>query len=164
MTLSTHAVVGGASAALVGASPEVAIIIGLASHYILDSFPHWDYFTHLDISGGKNEITSKTFVWSLSLIKDALWIGLDCILGFGLLILFLPLSVKGLFLPALLGAVGGITPDFLQFIYFKYNFKPLKVMQKFHDYIHSEKRLHNFPKDYIPQAILIVIALIAINF
>lgn len=44
MTSTAHAIVGGAIASRF-ANPILAIPIALASHYVMDSIPHWDFGT-----------------------------------------------------------------------------------------------------------------------
>jgi hypothetical protein len=46
MTATAHALVGGAIAAHFTSNPAAAIGIALASHYIMDSVPHWDFGTN----------------------------------------------------------------------------------------------------------------------
>ena len=43
MILSTHAVVGAALASLMPSHPIAAFVAGVASHFVIDSTPHWDY-------------------------------------------------------------------------------------------------------------------------
>jgi hypothetical protein len=43
MTLTTHAIVGGALASLFQTQPIAAIAVGVASHFAIDAIPHWVY-------------------------------------------------------------------------------------------------------------------------
>jgi hypothetical protein len=43
MILSTHAIVGAALASLMPSHPIAAFAAGFASHFVIDSTPHWDY-------------------------------------------------------------------------------------------------------------------------
>jgi hypothetical protein len=43
MILCSHALVGGAVASTIPSHPAAALLIGFASHFILDAIPHADY-------------------------------------------------------------------------------------------------------------------------
>jgi len=43
MVLATHAITGGAVATLTPGNPALGFLLGLLSHFLLDSIPHWDY-------------------------------------------------------------------------------------------------------------------------
>lgn len=45
MTATAHALVAGAIASKFG-DPATAILLSLASHYVMDSIPHWDFGTN----------------------------------------------------------------------------------------------------------------------
>ncbi|KKW21186.1 MAG: hypothetical protein UY61_C0012G0009 [Candidatus Adlerbacteria bacterium GW2011_GWC1_50_9] len=44
MTLATHIVIAGAiTRPIAGAHPALLFLVSLASHYLADAIPHWDY-------------------------------------------------------------------------------------------------------------------------
>ncbi len=141
MVLSTHACFGAMMAALVPSNPVLGFCLGFASHFALDTVPHWDYklqSMHKDLNNPLN----NDMHWQNGVMVDIAKIGLDFSLG-----LALPLLVLGKFLglptlPILLGALGGMAPDFLQFVYFKFKNSPLKYLQRFHQFVHAKKRLN----------------------
>lgn len=118
MVLTPHALVGAALASAVPTHPIAGFCLGFISHFILDSLPHWDY--DLDFF----ETNSLT-------IKDLAKLTIDLVLG---------LIIVWFFAPALIwGALGGLAPDALQFVYYKTNSRWLSWLQKFHLWIHAEK-------------------------
>lgn len=144
MVLSTHAVIGGLLGAALMRSPEGALVLGVASHFALDALPHWDY--HLSSMSEKHNILRKNMhVRSRAFLFDLAKISLD--LALGALSLLLALGYLGwpLSLVAVLGAVGGVLPDFLQFAYFKLRWRVLLWLQRFHEGVHTPHRLGHWP-------------------
>ncbi|MFA6416156.1 MAG: hypothetical protein WCW56_01580 [Candidatus Paceibacterota bacterium] len=143
MILSTHSIVGASFAGLLATDPATAFAVGLASHYLLDMVPHWDY----QIGGEKTEddikkinlnFTSPTFISDLSKIT------LDFALGLIISYYFLVHMAGFSWLVVLAGIIGGVLPDFLQFLYSKFYNKiyglPLVWFQKLHDFFHTDHR------------------------
>ena len=128
MILTPHILTG----ALIGAqttNPIAAFVFGLVSHYLIDKIPHWDYDIKKieEKSGGGKVITQ----W--------LKIGFD---------FALPLLIMGFLAPdeqilklSLLGAAGGILPDFLVYLSWQFPVKILTAHAKFHDKNHSKIKL-----------------------
>ena len=146
MILVTHAVVGAGLAKVARINPVLAFIVGFASHFLLDTIPHWDYplrsSTKFDV---KNPLQGD-FIIGRDFFIDLIKIGIDFSAG---LILSYVFFAKGtgihdfLFSGIVWGALGGMTPDFLQFVYTKYRHEPLVSLQKFHLFMHAEKRLND---------------------
>ena len=118
MVLTPHALVGAAVATTVPEHPLAGFAIGFISHFIFDAIPHWDY--QLDFfatnSLSRNDLIKLTFDFVPAL----------------LLVWF--------FIPALIwGALGGLAPDALQFVYYKKKPRWLAPLQEFHLWIHAEK-------------------------
>lgn len=158
MTLSTHAVVGAGIAIVTKANPVIAFVLGFASHFILDSIPHWDYPIRSDLSQVR---FSRDVLFARAFLRDIAFITFDAL--FGLCIVYFLLlhhSVFGssIFVSALWGAAGAMVPDLLQFVYMKWKREPLISLQRFHaDIMHAELRLD----DWMVVGPLIQIVLIA---
>ncbi len=144
MILSTHAVTGAVLATLVPNNPVLGFIIGFGSHFVLDAIPHWDYKLKSS-RRNKLEPLNNDLIISKDFFKDLLKIGLDAALGLFLSILLLGAIRHYSILIILCGAIGGMAPDFLQFVYFKWRHEPLISLQKFHIWMHAKSSLKNRP-------------------
>jgi hypothetical protein len=136
MILSTHAIVGAAIASFLPTHPAAAFALGFASHFVLDAIPHWDYpirspAVHPKIGG--------PITFDRVLLRDAFVIGSDGLLGV-LVALLLFASPDGLW-SVLLGALGAMLPDPLHTIHAHFPYEPLQTLQRFHRWIHTEKRI-----------------------
>lgn len=166
MVLTTHGVIGLATARLVGAtSPAGALAAGFISHFLSDAIPHWHYPTHIFKQFKKRESRpagTALFVLNREFFLDAASIGMDSFLG-----IFLPLAISYFFFPdflvaALCAAVGGVLPDFLQIVYYAFPESPLRYLQRFHMQIHARARLDDVPVYGIAvQAVVGIILLLA---
>ena len=139
MTLTTHAAFGAALAQLTPHSPVTGFVVGFASHFVLDAIPHWDYplASH---TGGDDSLDAdmqlgQKFVFDLSKIA------LDVLLGLAL-VLTLPRGLVSQNV-LLVGALGAMLPDALQFAYFKLRGPLLTPLQRFHLWIHTDIRIKN---------------------
>ncbi len=164
MVLSTHAIIGSAMATLMPTFPLTGFVLACVSHFATDAIPHWDYKLRSKNDDESNFLNDDMQASGRDFMIDLAKIGLDLALGFALSILIwgwwfgLPLTI------ILLGAVGGVLPDFLQFAYFKIRREPLTSLQRFHHWIHAKLRLKGrFVLGPILQA-LIVIIFIVLNY
>src|SRR3989344_6452361 len=143
MILTSHIIVGGLLAgqlstyggSITGMSNYFfQAAISLASHYLLDMVPHWEYPI------GEFKRISETR--ELQLAKKTFWfdlakVGADALIGFSILFLsgyFLEIGWKSL----IIGGIFGILPDSLSFLSW---FSPSGVLQthnKFHQSIHTK--------------------------
>ena len=162
MTLTTHSVVAASIAVISKANPLAAFCLGVTSHFLLDSVPHWDY----PLMSG-NEATDKMktdMVIGKSFYIDLLSIATDASLGLFLGLLFLPTYHIGfgalLVRPVFCAIVGSMLPDFLQFVYFKTKSEPFTSIYRFHMYIHSDYRFAVMSVLGIGMQVLIVGALL----
>src|ERR1035437_2210181 len=117
MTLTAHAVVGAALASAVPTHPALAFGLGFCSHFLLDAIPHWDY--HLSsLSENKNNSLDSDMKIGKSFLFDLIKIGLDFLLGFVLVFLFIGalgnFSYNSTFF---FGALGAVSRDSLPFFY-----------------------------------------------
>ena len=81
-----------------------------------------------------------------ALLADALTIGLDGMLGVGLAVIFFGIArhPDNLIIVGC-GAGVAILPDALQFAYARFPREPLCSLQRFHEWIHTTKRMENQP-------------------
>ncbi len=96
-------------------------------------------------------------------VRDLAFVGADCIGGF-ILVLFIfqgGLGYNSATLSLVSGAVGGVFPDFLQFVYFKIRREPFTSLQRVHNWIHAKRRLHGFVGIASQLAILAIVVLIS---
>ncbi|MCA1379007.1 hypothetical protein I6F16_36445 [Bradyrhizobium sp. IC4060] len=137
MILSTHAVVGGAIASLVPSNPALAAMAGFASHFAIDAIPHWDYSLRSPPFGkGADHPRLKL---SRALLFDLVSIGVDACAGIALAIWLFATPASA---PAIaLGAMAAILPDPLQFVHSVCPQEPLITLQRFHERIHSKRKL-----------------------
>jgi hypothetical protein len=136
MILTTHAVVGAAVASFVPSHPAVAFVLGFGSHFILDAIPHVDYPIK---SRSVNPKIGAPLTFDRALLQDVVTIGSDGL--FGLLAALLLFSSATNFWAILLGAVGAILPDPLQFAFTRWPHEPLRTLQRFHRWAHSKKKM-----------------------
>jgi hypothetical protein len=159
MILTTHASVGAALATIMPNNPVLGFVIGFGSHFILDSIPHWDYKLRSSRRNKQKPLTNDIIIGK-DFYKDLVKIGLDATLGLVLSLFFLGFLQQQLILMILCGAIGGMTPDFLQFVYFKWRHEPLISLQKFHIWMHAKTGLNEKPL----LGILSQVAIITIAF
>jgi len=136
MILSTHAVVGAALASLMPSHPAEALAVGFASHFLVDAIPHWDYPLR-SISLGpsaRNDVRVTA-----ARLRDLVVVGIDAFAGLAVAIGVF--GTKANLAAVMAGAVGGIIPDALQFVYTLYPRQPLTTLQRFHTWIHSNRKL-----------------------
>jgi hypothetical protein len=163
MILTSHAIVGAALASAVPTHPVLAFSFGFCSHFVLDAIPHWDY--HLSsMSEDKADPLASDMKIGKSFFFDLIKIGSDCSLGFLLAFLFFGLHSTFSYNTTLFfGALGAVTPDALQFLYFKWRREPLLVLQKFHGWIHSKIELKNKPFYGISSQIFFIAFVVALQ-
>ncbi len=160
MTLAVHALIGAATAHQVGLShPAIALATGIATHYLSDAIPHWDYRLLSFPREEKSQMRRWPFA-SIAFKKDIFRIASDAALGAGLVIFITKTPSWTSALPVLLAAFGGMAPDLLQGIYFT-GFAPfLAPFQRFHDFCHTKIKLDPYPTIGIPFQIIIAVAAI----
>jgi hypothetical protein len=136
MILSTHAIVGAAIGSFLPSHPTTAFVLGFASHFVLDAIPHWDYPIR---SAAVDPKIGAPMTFDRALLRDAVVIGSDALVGIlGALLLFA--SSDGLW-SILLGAFGAMLPDPLQTLHTHFPYEPLRTLQRFHRWIHTDKRI-----------------------
>lgn len=164
MTLTTHATVGAAAALLFPTNPAGAFTAAFTSHFLIDAIPHWDYKL-ASFTRDPNDYRSQKLTLGWHSLKDAAKLGSDCLLSLIIpLLLFHTLPMFS-YTIALLGIVGGVLPDALQLIYFKFPKLPgIAQLQTFHYWIHTKKRLRRQPVLGIALQSALVLIVIVIFF
>lgn len=173
MTLTTHIIVAGAVAAPFLHNPPLAFAVGLASHYLLDAIPHWDWeLGSLPQSDPQNKNAKEEMVVQHNkIVRDLIRVTLD--VSIGLLVLFaIGILGGGIGSPAIFyglaaAAFGGILPDALQFVYFvMWRKQPMRAIQWFHDFFHARTKIaqRQMALGLAYQAMIIVPALTVLVF
>jgi hypothetical protein len=136
MILTTHAIVGAALASFMPSHPAAAFVVGFASHFALDAIPHVDYPIK---SRSVNPKIAAPMTFDRALLQDAVTIGSDGL--FGIIIALFLFSSSSSFWAILMGAIGAILPDPLQFVHSRLPYEPLRTLQRFHRWAHTKKRM-----------------------
>jgi hypothetical protein len=158
MTLATHVVVGGAVASLFPSHPILAFFAGFFSHFVLDAIPHWDYKILSAYSCRTSADTlSKEIKADKYFYLDLLRTGADTFLGIVVILLIWQPVVFAEWEILALGAVGGILPDFLYFVYMHFPYEPMILIKKFHDFMNIDHRFADKPFIGISLQVVIII-------
>ena len=143
MTLATHVIIAGAVIAPIAANAPLPIVfmIGVATHYLSDAIPHYDYplrsakqeraeVLHIELTPTPKNITI-----------DLLKIGLDATLGIAVTLYLSQSFTPQTALPYLVAATGAILPDALQSVYWFWRKSPMHEIKVCHDFFHAKHRL-----------------------
>ena len=136
MILSTHAVVGAAIATLLPRDPVLVFAAGVASHFVIDAIPHWDYPLR-GISVGRSQVGAIRV--NSALLRDACLVALDACAGLAMAIWLFAHSAP-IWIIAI-AAFAAMLPDPLQVVHRLYPHEPLRTLQRFHEWIHTDRRL-----------------------
>ncbi len=138
MILTAHTIVGSAVANLVPNSPVLGFVLAYGSHYLIDTIPHRDQY--IDPFFDKDWKTYGSIFSNLKSMLGVLLIGGDVLIG---IILSFIIFVRGeaSLIATIVGIVGGVLPDFLQFLYYKFKKQPWIFTQKIHDFFHSKNEM-----------------------
>ncbi len=160
MILMTHAIAGAAAARLFPSNPVAAFIAAFLSHFVLDAISHWNYKL-LSHKKNPSDPLNGDMIFGKKFIIDISKIFLDFIAGIVLSIwLFNPQSDYQTSI-LILGALGGMLPDALQFAYWKLKIEPFRSLQKFHRWIHTKYEIENhLVLGVISQALIIAIIVV----
>jgi len=141
MTLTTHALVGAAAASFFPAHPYAAFAAGFISHFAADALPHWDegpaMLRSLRARGpGK---TDRDMEIGKDFVSDFAYLGFESLVGLlaAVFIFYAWLHIS--LAIVLIGAVAGLLPDAMHFIYFKTRSILLEDFERFHGYIQREQ-------------------------
>ena len=159
MTLTTHYIVGVATARLFSFNPVVAFLAAFVSHFLIDAIPHWDYHLKSAKTNLENPLESDMLI-NRDFIFDFGKIAFDAILGALLSFIIFQPSDGAETQILIFGVVGGILPDPLQFLYYKFRHEPLISLQKFHLWIHTKRKLENKLTGIFLQFLLVLVIVI----
>ncbi len=166
MTLTTHMVVATAvTKPLARLNPVIGFCAAVASHYLSDAIPHWDYQIHAMKDKGDGEKqhwnASKAQTFRKEVIRDVHNFAIDGLLGATVTLALIRPASAGQWWWAAAAIIGGALPDFLQGLYLS-GFSLLKPLQRIHDRMHTKIKLGAYPAIGIP--FQLVIALVAASF
>jgi hypothetical protein len=164
MILATHAIIGAAAAKVFYPNTAVASIIAFLSHFIFDAIPHWDYKLSSLLKKEQNSSIDNDMVLGKGFVLDIFKISLDFFGGIILSFILLNPSENQQSI-VLIGALSGMLPDALQFLYWKTKIEPFKTIQKFHGFFHSKKKLKTkFIWGILFQATIVVVIVFGLKF
>lgn len=158
MILSTHALVGAAIANMFPSHPGVAFAVGFASHFALDAIPHADYPIR---SASVDPKIGAPLRFDRALLHDAVTIGADGMLG--LVCAFLLFASPANQWAIVLGAIGAMLPDPLQFLYARFPHEPLRTLQRFHRWAHTSVEIKDRVVLAVSSQALLVVAFSAMS-
>lgn len=133
MILASHIIISGILASKTQ-NCFLAAAIGLISHYVLDTIPHWDYLSNEFQSKTK---TDKSFIKRKAFWQEMIKIAIDGLMGFGLLALFAFLDRDANIAPLIISAFFGILPDAMQFLYWLTGWKFIKWNTDLQEFAHN---------------------------
>ncbi len=139
MTLTTHAIVGAAAARIFSFNPALAMAAAFLSHFLIDAIPHWDYIPRSFQKDPDNPLNNDMTIGK-DFSHDVMIILFDAVLGIVLSLLIFSSHTAYDAGIIVLGAMFGILPDPLQFVYWKVRREPLISLQRFHVWIHANNR------------------------
>jgi hypothetical protein len=157
----THAIAGAAVAELFPSNPTAAFIAAFLSHFVMDAIPHWNYKL-LSHKKNPSDPLNGDMVMGKKFIIDISKIFLDFSSGIILSLLLFKHQSDYQASILILGALGGMLPDALQFAYWKLKIEPFRSLQKLHRWVHTKHEIINHPIfGVISQAAIIAIIVIA---
>ncbi len=155
MTLATHIVIAAAvTKTFASAHPILGFFAALATHYLADAIPHWDYPVGSAPRDPTTGEVKKTFQRQ-AFLRDVRNAGID--FGVGSAIFFLASPPTGTMhtLAMLAIIAGAVLPDAFQGLYIAKKWGFLEAIQRVHDIFHTKIRLGPFPLIGIPLQLLI---------
>jgi hypothetical protein len=168
MTLMVHEFVGAAFSGL-GLNPVETFGLGLASHYVLDAIPHWDYLNDGILNNIKMGPNGKIIFKSFRKEERRAFFSIvfDIFGGAALSLLLLRPATFGGLINLGAGMFGAFLPDFLGGL--SYLFPQNALLQahyRFHNFIHTKSHIENHPfiGAGIQAAIILLVVLIYRGF
>ncbi|MEK7541500.1 MAG: hypothetical protein AAB533_01485 [Patescibacteria group bacterium] len=167
MTLTTHIVIAAAvTRSLAQSHPLLGFFTALASHYLADAIPHWDYPmlalpNNTDDEQKLHWGAGKARVFRKRLVRDVRTFAADALLGVMIILLIIRPASHDQWWWVAGAVIGGVLPDFLQGVYLS-GAAFLRPLQYFHDWCHTNIKLGPYPLIGIP--FQLVIAGIAVYF
>lgn len=162
MILVTHAIIGAAAASMVPEYPVLAFGLGFASHFVFDAIPHWHYRVR-SIQKNKHDRMKNDMIIGKHFVGDVALIGFDALVGIGISLIAFSYFLHLPYLLIIIGAVAGILPDPLQFVYWKFRHEPIKSLQRLHMRIHALSDLDNRPLLGVGSQLFLVFAALLVG-
>jgi hypothetical protein len=142
MILTTHAIVGASIASFMPSHPIAVAALAFASHFALDAIPHWDYPLRSALNLRRDATPAQSAsVYDNPLVRDLGKVGLDALTGC-ILAVALFATAQNVWV-ILLGAAAAMLPDPLQVAHKLFPREPLATLQRFHAWIHTNRRMEN---------------------
>lgn len=160
--LTTHIVIAAAVAKpFAHYHPAAGFFAALASHYLADAVPHWDYAMHaIETKDDAEKLHwdgEKARVFRRRARRDILHFAVDGLAGVSIILLLIRPIASDQWLWAAAAIIGGTLPDFLQGAYLS-GATFLKPLQCFHDFCHTKIKLGPYPLIGIPLQLIILLA------
>lgn len=168
MILITHAIVGASVAQLFPNHPIIGFLAGATSHYLSDTVPHWDYAKNFSsiqkINNGRLQVLDK-IVFGPRFLLESFIVLLDSVLGLVLAWLIWYNPAGGNLWLLILGAIGGMLPDYLQIVYGFWKNKFTIAFQKFHSSTHTPDKLKikNIGRGILSQTLFVILVVIIVS-
>lgn len=164
MTLTTHIVIAAAvTKPLMAINPVFGFLAAIASHYLSDAIPHWDY-NLTSLIGEKNHEKPHWQFNRFSLLHDLRNVAIDGLLGAGIVFLFFWPDSAAELMPLIFIITGAILPDFLEGLYATRHVPFLELPHRLHEKIHTKIKLGPYPFIGIPFQIIIFLIAIYLLF
>lgn len=157
MTLTTHAAAATAIGFFLPGPWWLGWSLSFASHFVLDTIPHYDYDEKNDQSGFF--ILKIHDKFKVNLLK----VGLD-VIGSYVIPIFLCYSLGLPYFYILGCATLAIVPDFLQLVYGLTKLSVLKKLQLFHEWVHSRRRVNNYWWGWLQQGSIVTFIVILLLY
>lgn len=155
MTLATHIIIAAAvTKPIASAHPLLIFAVAMITHYLSDAIPHWDY----SLSSIDSEVRHEERAWKFgdaTFLRDVRNVACDGLLGILFVALITQPSSPSEILWLFFTAAGSILPDFLQGVYYTRRADFLRIIHRFHGFMHSKISLGPYPLIGIPfQAVI----------
>lgn len=161
MTLTTHSILAAAVTKPIAAmNPLLIFAVAIASHYLSDAIPHWDYKV-ASLENPEDKENRHIQRNRHAIIKDVSHFIIDTLAGSLVVILAVRPITTAQWTWVALAVIGGCLPDFLQGFY-ALKLKFLRPHQRLHDFFHTNIRLGSYPLIGIPFQTMFVIISLAI--
>ncbi|QQG44951.1 MAG: hypothetical protein HYW89_03000 [Candidatus Sungiibacteriota bacterium] len=156
MTLTTHTIIAAAvTKPLASIHPAFSFLAALASHYLSDAIPHWDY----KLKSAADDEDNEKRHWEFSrrtILGDLGRVTLDGFLGAALVFLLLSPATPNEWIRAILIIIGGALPDFLEGLFYTRKLNFLSPVHHFHSFTHTKIKLGPYPLIGVPFQLLIL--------
>ena len=159
MILTSHALVGSALSNIVPNNPVIGFGLAFASHYLIDAVPHRDYDIE-DFIDDETKTVKSIFHNAKAFLRFMLILG-DFVFALFICSLIFVHDEKSLY-ATMVGVAGGVLPDFLLFLAFKFKKSFWRYFYKVHNFFHSKDRMRDKLVRGISSQILLPVLIILI--